>query len=486
MKPIRYSAFLITGIGLLVTLSSSIAFGQDNNKELQTEDESRYELTTSFYGGSQGELPFWFYANQSGKVDPSGSNWLNEFSFYKPLWKQGELQLSTGGTAVSRWSKNSSTFFPRLYLNAEGYGFLLRAGRFHQPIGLNNHDLSVGSMMVSHNAVPVPKISISTPNYMDVPFSNGIVQYRGMFSHGWINDDRYVEDPYLHQKYLYLRINIESFSATGGIVHNAQWGGTDPNRGRLPQSFENYLRLITGRGATDDSNAPSGEKWNVIGNSVAAYDFGLSYKQQSYEVSLTRMFYLEDKVSTRFRSPWDGVWGLNLELQQGGVVEAVTYEHINTKNQDAKSWELIGRRDYYDNFVYRSGWTYEGRTLGIPLIIFDGETISNNVLFGHHLGVRGMLMPQLKYMAKFTYSRNYGVQDDWIEYPADSVPNDREDIIPREEFRKDQYSWLLALDYRLEQYEGLSIQMKIASDTGDLYTNNLGVVAGLKWSLSNN
>ncbi|MDR8393501.1 capsule assembly Wzi family protein [Aliifodinibius sp. S!AR15-10] len=467
--------FFITIIFYLVETVNA----QNNNEP----DGLDVELRSSVYTATEGELPFWFYSGVYGTVDPGSTNFLNEISFQQSIIGNSKISLDAGGNAVLRWSEDSTILFPQLYLTGRALGLKLDIGRFPQPIGLNNHDLSVGSMMVSRNAMPVPKISISVPEFRDVPLTDGYLQYKGMFTHGWLEKDRHVESPYLHQKYFYLRVNVGPLSGTGGIVHNAQWGGTDPDLGRLPQSFNDYIRLVTGQGADASSNAPGGEKSNVIGNSVAAYEFGLQYDHNEYTINLTRLFYLEDKVSTRFRSPWDGVWGVNLAFDdKTRWLNAVTYEHINTKNQDAKSWELIGRRDYYDNFVYSSGWTYENRTLGIPLIIFDGNTISNNVLVGHHLGLKGNVGDDLlSWRSLFTWSRNYGVQDDWVERSSDSIPKDREDIIPREQFQKDQLSWLLSLEYDIQNVDGLYLNVNLAVDTGELYSDNLGLMMGVTW-----
>ncbi|MFH5831628.1 capsule assembly Wzi family protein [Halalkalibaculum sp. DA384] len=449
-------------------------------QETINKDDFRIGLRSSVYTATEGELPFWFYSGMDGMVDPGSTNFLNEISFGHTIFQNDKSSFNAGGHALLRWSGESAILFPQLYLSGRAFGLKLDIGRFPQPIGLNNHALSVGSMMVSRNATPLPKISISTPEFRNVPFAGGYLQYKGMFSHGWFEKDRHVERPYLHQKYLYLRVNVGPLSGTGGIIHNAQWGGVDPDRGQLPQSFGDYIRLVAGRGADEDSNAPGGEKSNVIGNSVAAYEFGLLYRHESYRLHLTRLFYLEDKVSTRFRSPWDGVWGINLEFEdQNRWLNALTYEHVNTKNQDAKSWELIGRRDYYDNFVYGSGWTYENRTLGIPLILFDGTTITNNVLVGHHLGMGGAFWDRrLSWRSLLTWSRNYGVQDDWIEQGGDSIPNDRPDITPRDQFRREQYSLMMEFRYALE---GLDILLKLGADAGEQYSDNLGLMLGINW-----
>jgi len=473
-----FSCIIAFVIGIISVSDVDSLYAQQNSSDNDTE----YQFASSVYGSTDENLPFWFYSNVHGKVDPSSNNWLNEISVNHELWNTDKLRINIGGEAVFRLSDNSTALFPKAYLRANAYGLQLDAGRFSQPIGLNNHDLSVGSMMVSPNAMPVPKISISTPTFMDVPFTSGHVQYKGMFSHGWLEKDRFVSNAYLHQKYFYLRINIGPWSGTGGIVHNVQWGDTHPSLGKLPQSFGDFLRVVTGRAASESSNAPGSDITNVIGNSLAAYEFGLRYEHEVFTASLTRLFYLEDKVSTRFRSPWDGVWGANIIFKDNErLISGITYEHVNTKQMDSKEWELIGAADYYDNGIYNHGWTYENDVMGIPLILFENDDIANNVLVAHHLGLKGQLMKNVNYKTFITYSRNYGTQDDWVENPGNNIPKDRPDITPREQFRQDQYSWLVSLHYDFARYENLAANVKISSDFGELYDRRLGIMIGLTW-----
>lgn len=470
--------FLTAGIFFLSPEGLQAQDSPAENESFKT----TFGVQSSVYGASAESLPFWFYTNVDGKIDPQSTNWLNQVSLTHHLLDQSSFTVDIGGNAVFRLSDNSSMHFTSLYLRAKAYGLQLDAGRFYQPIGLNNHELSIGSMMVSRNAIPVPRISLSTDGFNAVPFTEGYLEYKGLFTHGWMEEDRRVSNPFLHQKYLYLKVNVGPLSGIGGFVHNVIWGGTSPTLGKLPQSFADFLRVVTGRAASPNSNAPGADIENVIGNSVAAYDFGLIYNHDRYTLSLTRMFYLEDKLSTRFRSPWDGVWGLNLVFNdEDRWLSAFTYEHINTKNQDAKSWELIGRRNYYGHGQYP--WVYEDRTLGIPLILFDGTAITNNVLLGHHMGLKGQIVPALNYSAFFTYSRNYGIQHDWISSGNfdDSIPKDREDIIPREQFRKDQYSMMLGLNYQPPRFESITFNLKVSTDIGELYEDNIGVMAGVSW-----
>ena len=434
---------------------------------------------SSFYGSTEGTMPFWLSANVNGKVDPNSSNFINELGFSRELKVTRNLSLAAGSNVVARLSEDNSFHFTELYSSISYHAFRLDIGRFNQPIGLNNHSLSAGSMMMSTNAIPIPRITISNPEFVNVPFSNGFLEYKGMYSHGWFTENRFVDDAYLHQKYLYLKINIGKFSGIGGIVHNALWGGTseNPNVGKLPQSFSDYLRVVTGSSADPDSDAPGGEISNTLGNSVAAYEFGATYDFESMTVSATRLFYLEDGVSRRFRSPWDGVWGLNINFKdQSRLLQAITYEHINTRRQDSRSFQARGRANYYNHFLYRSGWSNYGRVNGIPLITYNPEAnrIDNNILVGHHIGASGYLKSDLGYKILATYTRNYGTV-------GGKVPPETVDFPSR---REDQYSFLLNINYRVPGTSALTAGLSLSVDTGEMYRENLGIMAGLTWNLN--
>jgi hypothetical protein len=279
-----------------------------------------------------------------------------------PFRRDGGLDVSVGVEAVGRLSDARNTLHVlRLYGKAQYRGVRLSVGRFSETIGLNGGPLSMGSMMMSRNAPPLPKVKLFAPDFLDVPLTAGHLQIRGRWSDGQLGANRSVERPLLHQKSFYLRVNVADVSAIGGVVQNTIWGGTEQS-----QEFRDYLNVFVGsqEGTENDPNR--------VGNSIAAYDFALRYLLDGWRLQASRLFYLEDTVSTRFRSPWDGRWGLRLRRAGGdGWIDGVLYQHMNTIQQDALPGAPPGRAGYYTHFLYRSGWTYQGAVLGNPLIVFD-------------------------------------------------------------------------------------------------------------------
>lgn len=450
------------------------------------EGQTDYSAGISLAGGSP-ELPFWLYANSDARLrlGSSGNGLVSVGLHHRFLEEDSWFQVRAGADLFSRISNRQNTVhFQQFYVEADYRKLRLTIGNFYDPVGINESDLSIGSMMVSRNATPMPRIRLSTPEYVSVPGTNDFFQFKARYSEGLLESDRVVPDPNLHQKYLYLRLNPdERISLYGGIVHNLVWGGTDETGRRFFSSFRNYIKSVLAI-PRDDGPTPAG-------NALAAYDFAAEYRTDNYRFKASRLFFLEDLISARFRSPWDGVWGLSISKHnREGLFHSLHYQHINTKRQDSRGGQPPGRARYYWNVFYQSGWTYQGAVLGIPLITFDEDgNLGNNMLVGHHLGFAGDLADGLEYKVFLTYTRNYGncldVQPDFERLNQCLIPADQDldeiTIVPLSELRRDQYSMMAETSYRLPRLQNLQLQLRVALDTGRLYNDRLGIMAGLRW-----
>lgn len=434
---------------------------------LSQQAQTNIQYQSSILVGEQSSLPFWLYANRDGTVDSSGTNWLNAVHVDRLLLSEENIKIRAGATAIGRISNNRSAHISELFVHADFGSVRFSFGRFADPIGFYNHELSSGSIMVSRNAPPIPKISIATPDFISIPYTDDELQFKGMFSHGWLEGDRYVQNAFIHQKYLYLRLKLGAFSATGGLVHNVVWGGTHPEFGKLPSSFGDFLRVVAGQNASNRETTPVNETRGVIGNSVAAYDFGLQYEFDQLNLSFGRMYYLEASAAPDpiFDTPWDGSWTLNIALDnKRSLVNGFTYEYINTK-QSSASGESTRRDNYYNNGIYLSGWTYMGRVLGNPLFLYNKEIprITNNIFLAHHIGINGYIDRNFYYKILGAYSRNYG--NDYLEGQE-----------------LEQLSAIVTVRYELPSIEGLSLFTSLALDSGDLYEQSAGFEIGFTFN----
>jgi hypothetical protein len=263
-----------------------------------------------------------------------------------------------------------------------------------------------------------------TDGYTAVPLTQQWVEFKGRYADGLLPDDRFAEGGYLHQKTFYLRVGTPlPVQIYGGLVHDAMWGGTAPDVGRLPQSLNDYVRTVVALTGAED--APEGEQIYIQGDHFGVIDVGLSAEVGPLRARAYRHFVYEDRDNLKFKAPQDGLFGLALaDARTDRVVDRLVYEHLYTKWQNGPVGPNLrnprggagGRDDYYNHYIYESGWTLYGRTAGSPLLTpFDGgggeEGIANNRVVGHHLGVAGHL-GALDYRALATYTRNYGTYDD--------------------------------------------------------------------------
>lgn len=445
-----------------------------------------WQAEASALASSADAAPFWLTANRFGVVDKNNRAAQLRIAAETGFIPVGPLHWSGGVDVVTRASDHSTAFLQQYFLELHADHLTLRAGRKERTVGLTDEELSLGSMLVSGNAAPITEVSLSARNWIGVPGTRHWVEIKGFLGHGWYGGDRHVQHAFNHEKQFEIRLGGDwPVHGTGRIVHFVQWGGTSPIFGRAPQSFSDYLRVVFVRPASGDSDIIF-EQENVLGNSIGAYDFRLDIDLPSFEFSAYRLFYHEDTVSLRFRNPWDGMWGAVFRFPKSPTgIRSVLWEHVYTKKQGSKPDERRGTDNIYNHFLYGTGWTHYGRSLGLPLMITaDGiEGVVNNIVIAHHFGLSGRLPGHkaaggswldLSYELRFTYSRNYGAHT-----LIDKEPYDRYET-PLPLVRKNQYSFMLALENPLGPGGDWIGRVVLGYDTGQLLPDdNVGVTIGI-------
>jgi hypothetical protein len=425
--------------------------------------------------------PFWLHANTDGLVDPTSSGGWVRGAVRRALDSDGRWSYGYGLEGVARLSDRETAYLSEAYVEAR-YGFLrARVGRKPDVIGEVAHDLTSGSLGTSRNATPIPKIVLATDGYTGVPFTGRWMEFKGQYTHGWMSDDRVTTGAYLHQKTLYLRVGTPSpVQVHAGLVHNAMWGGTTPVFGRLPQSFEDYARTVVALNGSED--APPGEEAYIQGNHLGVIDVGLSAEVGTFELQAYRQFIYEDRDNLKLKSPQDGLLGVAVvDEREERWMDRLVYEYLYTKWQNGpfgpsgtERGGAGGQDNYYNHYIYESGWTLYGRTAGSPLLtpFSDGRPgIANNRVVAHHLGVAGHAGP-VRYRVMATYSRNYGTYGD-----EDAAQRRGEEY--RFNPRLDQASVLVGARMPWPSDDRFVIRASVGVDAGELYDDAVGVRLGL-------
>ena len=446
-------------------------------------DAWTYAATVSAAGSPSGALPFWLYANQYGTVAPRSANAGLRLQAHRPFTRDTGFDYAVGAELLGRLSDPSTAYVHELYGRLRYGSLQLTAGRREQVIGRIDTSLSLGGTTWSANATPPPKVSLSSDGYLSVPGTDGFLAVEGYLAHGWLESDRFVRDALIHEKYVYLRLRLPALPVTAhaGITHHAMWGGTHPQRGALPDGIEDWAFVAIGRSKRTDDGV---RRTNV--NQLASYDFSLESTVRGVRGRVYRQFYHEDLPSLWFRNPWDGLWGLSLRRpDRDKLVTGLLWEHLRMTRHNAKfsEGEERGSDKYYHHSVYRGGWTYQGRTLGVPLITTPATTpgiddripgIANSIVVAHHLGLEGHLTTDLSYTLLGTYSRNYGAQGVCASVECTSRVDRRTD-------RRDQYSVRIALHGPLLKEYNLWFRTAAAFDVGSFYDDRTGLFVQLTW-----
>ncbi|MGM0739809.1 MAG: capsule assembly Wzi family protein, partial [Bacteroidota bacterium] len=318
--------------------------------------------------------------------------------------------------------------------------FQITGGRKSYTSGFAHDPLSTGSLGMSPNHAPFPRVTAGIPHYIPVPFSFNYLEFKGRYSHAWLDDERFTRRPYLHEKALFVRTRSDwPVRLKGGLTHFAMWGGEHPEFGRAPDRFEDYLRMVFGRSADPGhESAEQFPQWvaNAIGNHLGIIEFGVGWELWGLEWDAYRQYLFEDGSGMRFYNNKDGLNGLRIRPEQGrsgswagGWIGTVLLEYLNTTWQSGPGppdppgdpddflydpdepyfdpdypYNFGGRDQYYNHYIYRNGWTYRGRAMGTPLMLqqdrgrfyypdgtFHWRRFVSNRVQAWHLGIEGSL-----------------------------------------------------------------------------------------------
>ncbi|WP_171594508.1 capsule assembly Wzi family protein [Marinifilum caeruleilacunae] len=433
-----------------------------------------YEVSASAYLSSEDNLPFWLVSNQNGRV-PNENALVTDFSLHNSFSKKDAKQLDYefGLTATGSIADETDVILSQAYARFSWKKVLLSVGSRYEDAQFGNLSATNGNLFLSNNARAIPRISVGSHGYWKVPFAEDWLAVKGMYSEGIMFDDRYVDNTRVHYKNAYIRLGGDRrFNLEVGFQHYAQWGGTssNPEIGELPSDLENYARMTIGKGTAEDE--VYGEWENSYGNHLGGWDIHLYYKTEEVEWELYRQTMFEDHSGIYITRP-DGVTGLYAKFKgDKNWITAAMYENYYTKYQSGSTPGGVtnpdgglytGRDNYFNNYIYKSGWTHHGRTLGLPFFIpaaenEDGHTLGviNNRIVAHHFGVKGYLFNKIPYRTLLTYSQNWG------RYSA-----------PLAGGMKEQVSALLEL-HLPEKTLPVELSFSISMDQGELYKDNVG------------
>ena len=456
-------------------------------------------FSSGFIGSTTSNSPFLLRSNQYGLV-PFKSNlayfnvnikkeYDSLFSLKRKLRPFGygygiEVQANVGNV--------NQVLLPVAYAKVRYKSFEFYAGRRKEIQGLVDTLGTIGSYIWSGNALPLPKVEISIPNYTPI-FGNGLLSMKGNFAHGWFGKGDSVQNVLLHQKSLYLKIGKPSWkiSMIGGFNHQVQWGGypTKPFYDNISKQviskfgndFPTFLNIVSGvslsksgKGWDNQTGVAGNEAGNRSGNHLGTLDIGMELRLTGGRLLVYRQSIFDDGSLFYLNNISDGLFGVSFvssKLQNS--LKNITLEYLNTTNQGGRNFfnqapELRGLDNYFDNSIYRDGWTYKNQTIGNSLIVplsnldLKNNYIKNpNNLISNRVSAinLNMFYSYKGFIAnsQIVSTRNFGNYDYTID--------------------KSQIHIKQNITYF---YKGIHYHTTIASDLGELWARALGLNLGVK------
>ena len=326
----------------------------------------------------------------------------------------GQENSKTNFNYSGNYKKNNTQYYFSFFISKDrisiGESFLkykisdktyIKAGRYYRDFSnyLNN-SLSSGSILISHNAQPMPKFGLMGSLHLKKSYNFDYGIAHGIFE----KNNFYNDAPMLHEKFIYLK-QIKKETEWGiGLVHEAIWGGnTIGGRvpGDQPSTFKDFLKIII----AEDGPEEGEDHVNALGNHLGIWDFYYQMNKNDKILKLYYQHFFEDTSGLRFANKSDGLWGI--ELKDYIKDSTILLEYLNTSNQDTNPPYLDDT--YYIHGLYQSGWSYKGYVLGNPFI----DSLNNNPSKVIHLGIKKNTINEYNY--KLLLSRKIH-ESDFIKY----------------------------------------------------------------------
>jgi len=460
---------------LLVIFNVSIS-----NISIFAEDSFNLKIKEELYFSSTNSMPHYLKANKWGLLNNETFQANTIINASKSYTLNNDWSFDLGLETGFGLSENPDLKLSELYgqINYKFLEFFI--GKKKHTQGHNPIELSGGSMTVSPNASPIPKIYVGLSDFITVPHTAGFLQVYGNISNGWLQGDRYIKGVYLHEKSFFLRVNSKvGLLPYGGIVHEALWGGEFAEGERKGESLSdlslsNIGKIFLAKSGGEDA-AVEGEKINKLGNHLGAWEFGIYGFYDIINFQFYYQHFFEDASGKGLENEYDGLWGITFQPNKINYIDNMLFEILTTLNQSGEyhdiNGEILGGRDsYYDHYIYKNGWTHLNHIIGNSFFSTSGEDsnlrVSSNRIQAYQFGINGTIINKFNYKSQIAYA-NY--------YPAYSEIS---------KYSKKEFMCYLYNEVEVEDFitENISFKIGIAYDFGSL-KNSFGILSAFEWSL---
>ena len=179
---------------LLFSCSGNVIFAQNPFKSI------KYNVQTGGIIASKKNIPFFLHSNSFGTIPFQSNSAFLAFSLFKQYdslyttsSKLKKFGYGYGLNVYTNLSSKSQFLLPEFFIKLRYGGIEIYGGRRKEIQGLVDTTLSSGAYVVSGNALPIPKIQISTPNWLGFGKYKRFSVNTGL-SHGWFGTQGIIEN----------------------------------------------------------------------------------------------------------------------------------------------------------------------------------------------------------------------------------------------------------------------------------------------------
>ncbi|WP_300437973.1 capsule assembly Wzi family protein [Christiangramia sp.] len=378
-----------------------------------------YEGQAQLFSGK--ESPFWMHTNSRGRVDEK-THFSGLLSYKATIDFEGERKAEFGLGSFFKDGYEDGFKLDEAYFSYSSPKVGIVLGKKQRKDLFQNLSASNENILWSLNASPLPGIRFFTTDPLFIKGDHGL-GFMVSLEEYIMDDDRFIEDTRLHHKSGHIVYRSKNdFQISLGGQHFVQWAGYSEEFGELPGSFEAYTRIFTGMAS--ENEIAGGEEANALGNQIGSYEIKLQTKIRDVDFQFLYNHIFEDASGMKGGNFPDGRYAVYFEDNRdtfwgSSWLKALMYEFYYTKNQSRSrvSSEVDGADNYFNNNLYRSGWTYRNQVIGVPFILLNEDNrfrIGTNILTVHHLGLKGKAFDEFPYRFLLSYRKNYGVKDSFF------------------------------------------------------------------------
>lgn len=498
MKTILLVLFFTTTINTFAQfqdLGKGVSYSMEISGALSTGSHAPMWLTSNRYG-----LPS--VERNSGYLRGSASRSAHRDSLRN--W-----DLGYGIDLVIPINHTSPFFVQQLYADVRWKKGVLTLGQKQQPMQLKNNELSSGSQTLGINARPNPEVRLSLPDYWEIPYTKGVLAFKGHIAFGTYTDghfqrdfafghSNYDQNGLIHTKAGYLRFGKKNkpFNVEAGLEMASQFGSdhyTYTSEGYIKTANAHNLKSFWHAFIGGGSDAMDGATQNNEGNMLGSWVIRLNYDTPKATYGLYADHFFEDH-SAMFQLDYNGyayedgamkkkenkfllyplkdiMLGADIHLKELKWINDAVIEYVYTKFQSGPVYtdrtpqipDHIGGVDNYYNNALAPGWHHWGQALGNPLYLSpiyntNGElSFLSNRFVAWHIGLSGHPTEKLHYRLRASWQESLGTYDSPYCSP------------------KRNTSLGIEVNYNCTHiYKGLSFNAAFGFDRGELRGNNTG------------